>query len=437
MKQTKQIGQFLGRCEQVLLVGRESWQIDHAAAMLSLYYALTKAGKDVTAVSPTQVPSTIEFLPNTKAIGKSIAQKNEFVLSISTEKNNVTDMRHRVGDGRVDIIITGENAPFARSDVTFRKTSQTFDAIVTLGVDSLEECGPVWQNNPQLFTEFPVLNLSTSISNEHFGRFNVVDPSKSAVSEIVYEILNSEKSLSTALDKTLATTILTGILSATDSFLSPLTTANSLRAASALQQAGAAQSDIVEHLFKEKTFANLKVLGQMLTNLELASSHRLAWSVMTASQFESLGTKAKDIDHWADQILRHTNGSDFFVLLLETTTGVLVQIRSSLPQADFASIAEAFSAAATVTEKGIDLRIEKNLNQAQIEVLEAMKTYQTQRLRLEKNQPFVLVDIHDLLKENKAQQSANLEKMSATKKSTTPTAPENIPFEAPIRAEKE
>ena len=430
MSQSTTIANWLERGQKFLLVGGTHWSIDDTAAMLSLYYVLTKAGKEVTAISPEAVAANISFLPNTKAIGKELTGQNEFVLSISTEKNTVSDMRHRVSDNRVDIIITGDSGPFSPADVQFKTTSQTFDGIITLGVDSLEQCGQIYEKNPQLFADFPVINLSTSLTNEHFGRYQMIDPSKSSTCEIIYDIVSNNNTFKAFLDSTLSTTILTGILSATDSFLSPATTANALRIAGKLQQSGADQSTIVEHLFKEKTFNNLKVLGQLLTNLEVAESHRLAWTSMTESQFESISTTADDIDHWADQLLRHINGSDFFVLMMEQGSDVVVQIRSSLPNPDFQQLADALPYSGDVFAKGINLKLtQQNLNETQTTIRQNLKSYQETRLRLEPDTPFQLAQITIQHPEHKKQ----VETLSRTSRKAQPKAPDNIPFEAPIK----
>lgn len=426
MSQIKEIATWLERTESILLVGGSPWTIDDACSEIALYYALTKAGKKVTALSPDSVPDNIQFLPNTKSVGKTLATKNEFVLSIATGENEIMDMRQRVTDGRVDIIVVGKDRPFASSDITFKKTSEKFDAIVTFGLNSLDQAGNIFSNHPELFASTPIINLSVSLKNQYFGRFNVVDPSKSSVSEMVADLIQGSKVLSKHLDSTLATTLLTGILSATDSFLSPLTTANSLRLASTLQTAGADQPQIIEHLFKEKTYKNLKVLGQILTNLELSDSHKLAWSYVTQSQFENLNAGPGDIDHWSEQILRHTNETDFFLLLLETDQGIKVLIRSGQDHASFEDLISVFAAESTVLSNGVDLLFaQKNMNDTLSEVIDAMTKYQARRLRLPDDMPLHLMKIehHEVTHENLLEKLKS--KQIAVEKSVSP---ETIPF---------
>jgi hypothetical protein len=426
MSQIKEIATWLERTESILLVGGSTWTIDDACGEIALYYALTKAGKKVTALSPDSVPENIEFLPNTKSIGRTLAAENEFVLSIATGENEIVDMRQRVTDGRVDIIVVGKDRPFRASDVSFKKTSQSFDAIVTLGLDSLDQAGQIFSTHPELFSSTPIINLSVSLKNEYFGRFNVVDPSKSSVSEMVADLIQSSDTFSEHLDSTLATTLLTGVLSATDSFLSPLTTANSLRLASTLQTAGADQPQIIEHLFKEKTYKNLKVLGQILTNLELSDSHKIAWSYVTQSQFENLNSGPGDIDHWAEQILRHTNETDFFLLLLETEEGIKVLIRAGQDHASFNDLSTLFSGESEHLSKGLNLVFAgKNMNDTLSEMIDGMTKYQAKRLRLPEDTPLHLMKIehHEVTQQNL------LEKLQSKKSASDKAfSPETIPF---------
>ena len=229
----------------------------------------------------------------------------------------------------------------------------------------------------------------------------------------------------------IATTLLSGIIAATESFLASNTSARSLELAADLQSREAQQSDIIEHLFKQKSFANLRVLGRLLGNLQLDLLHRLTWTHLSASDFELTETEFCDIDGWTGQFLRHMNESDIMVSFFEKDDDTLIQVRTG-NEISLDSLTETFEDPIKNVDYGFDVIVKnKSVPEIQSQILNRIATWQETRLHLEKT-PIKKVTIEELAAQAKPQnpQPRLLE--------NTPEMQEikNVPFEIPIKTEE-
>jgi phosphoesterase RecJ-like protein len=423
----EQTNKLLLRAKEVLLVAPQKMNADIASAFLSLNGVLTQAGKSVTIVSDGEIPSQLSFLESGVVIQKSLKKNDDFVLSLSTDFTQVETVKHVFKDNSVDIVVTPKQGNFQPSDVSFPQNTTQFDLILVLGADNLEDVGTVFENNTKLFASTTVVNISVSGANEFFGNINVVDTSRSAVCEIVFEILVHDSSLMKFVEKQTATELLTGIIAQTDSFLDPITTATSLEIASQLQSLGADQSSIIEHIFKKKSLKTLKIWGRILGNLELDMVHRIAWSQLNKSDFELGEATYRDIGDMTDVLLRHTKGSELVALFIEQKKKSIIQIRSSNENIDFSDIQNFLGGGGELMPHGIDFEIEKkSLAEIQYPILKLLVHFQKQKLHIPEDVEIQKTDIFDSLKHS-SQSSPKTEQ----KPIPTQILPETIPFEVP------
>ena len=416
---------LLKNSQEILIVGPARWSSDSASGVLALNTLLKKCGKTTVAVAPDKTPHQLQFLPNSDAISQTLGSGNDFVISISTKSAKIKNLNATEHDDVVDLVLETEGT-LNPSDLAFRRHTERFDVIVIIGADSPEDCGKIYADHTQLFTETPIINISVSPANELFGRVNLVDASASSVCELLADLFEEDESWKQLVDKELSTVLLSGVLAATDSFLAPNTSARALELAAELQQRGANQSDVIEHLFKMKSFANLRVLGRLLGNLQMDDVHRFAWTNLTVSDFELTETTIEDLDGWSDQLLRHINDTDLVVAFVEKDDDSLVQFRAK-NEFDLSVLEKDFIAEVVKVPHGFDLNIKgKSVPEIQSHILRIVADWQERRLKLQKS------DVKKLsLKELPAEDLS--EKIEMKKAKPEAKAPEHIPFEIPIR----
>ncbi|PID70789.1 hypothetical protein CSB37_00365 [bacterium DOLZORAL124_38_8] len=392
MKQYTELFKWFQHAQKILLVGTKDWNQDQMSAMVALQQYLQLEGKTVSLVNETKPSKAVEFLSVLQSVKPQIGHKNDFVLSIDTSEKSLENLHHIVKDGRVEIIIRGDKNPFSNKDISFKKSAESFDLIVSLGAINQESIGTPYTQNKLLFRQTPVINISNNITTESFAKFNLIQPQENSLCEILYNFFTQKK---IPITPDMSTAILTGIIDQSDSFLSENTPAESLKRAGKLQKIGANQSVIIENLYKKKSFTDLKTLGRILNNLVVAESHKLSWSVLKQNDFKSLHTTAQNIDHWSDQVLRHTNNANISCLFVEQEDdSVLIQVRSRSESFNFENTLEAIGPI-TTRRFGVDIISQLPLETVQEQVLSALKQYQETFLHLpEQTFEFQKIETH-------------------------------------------
>ncbi|HEY8344386.1 MAG TPA: bifunctional oligoribonuclease/PAP phosphatase NrnA [Bacillota bacterium] len=123
---------------------------------------------------------------------------------------------------------------------------------------------------------FPlVVNIDHHISNDSFGDLNLVRPHASATGEIVYRLLTAG---GFPMDKRVATAIYTAIATDTGFFRYSNTSGEALYiAAQLVQEYQVAPAFISERVHEEKSYESLKLLGEVLSTLELSKDRKVSW----------------------------------------------------------------------------------------------------------------------------------------------------------------
>ncbi|MCF7918017.1 hypothetical protein K9L27_03405 [Candidatus Gracilibacteria bacterium] len=423
---------FLTRSAKVLLVAPERIEADEAAAVFALQKILIKAGKEVLAVSTGKVPKNLSFLHANKVFRDELGEDGDFVLSIATNNTKVDKVKYVIKENSVDVLISPKKGYFTPSDVSFGQSAGKFDAILALGVESLESLGELFESHTELFTTTPLINISVSPNNEFFGKVNVVDPSRSSVSEIVFELFQKDQVLLPLVDKDIATCLLTGIIARTESFLDPVTTPTSFEAAALLQSMGADQSEIIEHIFKKKSLPTLKVWGRVLGNLELDMIHRIGWSAISKADFELADASPDDTGAMIDELLRYTKGSELMVLFIEDKKQTTIQVRSSNGNINFSDLQNFLGGSGKLVRNGLDFEVEKkSLAEIQYQMLRLMVDFQKKRLQIPAEVEIQKTEIG--IDETIHPSQTELPLMKRSEPAVSPTPPAEIPFDAPMK----
>ncbi len=417
---------------KILLVGSQNWQLDDMAGLLGLESLLSES-KEVTAVSPEKVSKKLSFLKNHAIVQKTLQDGKGVAITIYNADEN--GLNYEIVDGKLHIFVTDEDGKISRDLVSVEDYVGKFDLIVTIGVDALEDCGEIFAKNTALFSNTTVLNISNNPANEMFGNVNLINASASSVSEIIANLVMEDETLQKSLKKNAINAFFAGISASTDNFLSAKTSSRSLSLAAELQVLGADHSTIIEYLFKRKSRENVQVLGRMLNNLQLDAQHRFAWTTLTQSDFELAEATPDDIDSWAEELLRHTNGADFFAGFIEYPDHTLVQLRAEMEDFDFSDLEADFDLISVPF--GVNFIIpKKSVAEVQAVVLRKFADFQESRLGLPTGTDITKVDIYAEYEKQKAEaarvdQSHGDGRKFSPKKSAS--APAEVPFIVPMK----
>ena len=414
---------WIKRSKRILLVTGDEFTADGSCAMLTLQMLLMQMGKEVVAVKPTRISEKLSFLKGQDLVKQNLEKDGQLVISIPEGSSVIDKVNYTIEENATNIVIYPKKGQLNEQGITFAQTAGQFDLIITLETISLEALDQVFAENTVLFTQTPVINIASNISNEFFGKLNLVDPTKASTCEILFDWISGENELLSSLNSELATTLLTGIISATESFLEPSTSASSLEIAGKLQEIGARHSDIIEHLFKMKTLPMLKIWGEILGRIKLDSVNKIAWGTLYEHDFKMTKASTSDVGEISENLLRHINGADLIVLFLEKDEEVVLQIRVSDRAGITANaLLEAFGG--DVVLHGVNVKILKNaFSSTESDVLAKLSNIQKHYL-----QPGFIESNLKSIAEMKSADNVAVGKSEPALKNTVPKIPEDVPF---------
>lgn len=285
-------------------------------------YAFLKKRNIETTVVVTDDETSLErfsFLTKPDDIINSLAGARDFVLSFNTQYNNISNVRTEKVDDELRIFITPEKGSIDPRDFSFIPAKFKYDLVIVLGCRDKESLGKVYEENPDIFYEVPVVNIDHHSDNDNFGQLNIVDITASSTSELVAELINKIDGKN--IDQEMAECLLTGIIDATNSFQKKNTSPKSLRIASELMAKGADQQKIIRYLYKTQPLHLLKLWGRVMARLFWEESLGLAWAPVYLEDFVQSRSNPSDIPFILDKIKENYSAGKMFMVLYNETAG--------------------------------------------------------------------------------------------------------------------
>ncbi|MFA4995758.1 MAG: DHH family phosphoesterase [Patescibacteria group bacterium] len=375
----QQVVDILRNQKRFLILTHKNADGDAIGSMLALYLSLKRLGKEVVAYSGDAIPGVFSYLPELKSIDNTFNGSRSFVISVDTKNTKADKIMYKVQDNKLDIIITPKEGLFEEKMVSFSKGQFNFDAIIVLDSTDLERLGPIYDNHPEIFYEVPVVNIDHHAGNDHFGKINLVDLTATSTSEILVSAIEALTGDPKFFDEKIATALLTGIITDTNSFQNTNTTPKSLTVAAQLVAAGAQQQEIIKNIYKTKPLSTLRLWGRALSNLHDECDYKFVWSQIYKKDYLEVGASEEQSSGLIDELLKTAAGVDFALLLSEKNGDVHGSLRSTNRAKDVSEIAKLFdggghSMAAAFQIKGTSLLESSGM------IIEKIKSFQKERI---------------------------------------------------------
>ncbi|MFA6550276.1 MAG: DHH family phosphoesterase [Candidatus Gracilibacteria bacterium] len=380
----KQIIDFIKASNKILVMPSAPVDCDSIGSALSLYVVLKKLGKEVTVVSADPVPNVYEFLPVIHAIGDRLTATKDFIITIDTRKTHVAEIKKEEEDGKTHIVITPKGGRFSPKDISINYGPEKYDLIITVDTATLEQLGHSYEDNVDMFTQIPVLNIDHHISNEQFGKVNYVDAMASSTTEILIPIIEQlEKETGKVLfDDDIATLLLAGIITDTGSFQNANTTPKSFDWAAYLIAKGGRQQEIIQRIYKTKPLSTLKLWGRVLSKIQIDEAHKFVWSTVTQKDFKDTESDEEHVGEIIDDLLSNAPGAEVILLLKEKSVGIISgSIRTTSASVDASEIASIFGGGGHSRAAGFKVK-NPDFDKVYKYVIEKIKEYQANRLNI-------------------------------------------------------
>ena len=213
------------------------------------------------------------------------------------------------------------------------KKSKTFDIVVAVDVA-----------NPSLLGKFQDVYMSNSnklVIDHHskrikFADVEIVEENVSSTCELLYYFF---KKLNVGITKTIANSLLTGIIGDTGRFLHASTTTSTLKVVIQLMDSGADLNLINSKLYKNLTLENLKAQKLVIENLELNG-------VIGVSFLKIQDIKINKISHIQSaeliNLIASLSSVEIAILLIEQADGTINVSFRSTTRYDVSKVADKF-----------------------------------------------------------------------------------------------
>jgi len=324
----KQAWERISNNKTILITASPKASIDEICTCLSLQKIIqsTDSGKKVSVVINQRQIYNLAFLPGFSDIKKQIPQNSngKFVITIDTENNPIEHVKYTKEENQLRIVITPKVAPMLLQNFNLKQEKDSsFDLLIAVGFSEKEEleksCGVE-------ISREKIINVNID-ENIDFGDINLSDSEEYSTAKLTFHWLQTV--LGEAKLRPIANYLLTGLVSASEGFLSRKCTAKDFFVSETLLSLGANYDDIIEHLFQQKSLKTLKNWGTILQNFYTEPDKKLTWtSIKSHDLVVSEKEKMPIINEVVNNFLRFVEQTNFAIVLLENKGGVMVFLRS-------------------------------------------------------------------------------------------------------------
>ncbi len=312
----RQFTEVIDRSTSVLVAFRKEWDIDALATSLALARTLRKKGKAVdVACDGFVAPATVSFLPDVGTVQKELRGLQKFVVRVDTSRIGIEALSYDKKDTHLDIVLTPKGGQFEARDIATEAKEFKYDLVVTVGAPDYASLGKIHSAHPDFFFDRPLIAIDADASHEQYGNINIVDIAATSCGEVVARLMAGEGKH--ALDADTATCLLTGIIAKTRSFKDASVTPKTLETASELIAAGARRADIVQHLYRTRPLATLKLWGRALARLKYDPGIKMTWTMLVRQDFVHAGASEEYLEEVIEELISTTPDAEIISVLYE------------------------------------------------------------------------------------------------------------------------
>ena len=183
-----------------------------------------------------------------------------------------------------------------------------------------------------------VVNIDHHSTTELFGAINWIDPTASAVGEMIYNLC---KATGVRVTKEIAECVYTALLTDTGSFHYSNTTERTFKIASELVRTGVKPAKTAEAIFGSYQWPKIELFGQVLSTARRDTTGRIVWMRQTLAMQEQTKASDEDADGFVNYPLA-VSEVEAVALFKECSPGVYRTSLRSKGDVNVAKVAEQF-----------------------------------------------------------------------------------------------
>jgi len=247
-QQLKQLQDLFNNANDILIITREQPSIDGLSASLGLYSALSGQrnlqGKEKRVIVATAGRQGTQYslLPGSDKIVSELGLRDLVIGVNGYVDNSIENVNWYVDKGRLNVVFKSNPVVPMQFDLKNLDpffAGANFDVVIVVDTATPADLGNAYRQDPGMYSELPVVNISINPQNTRFGRVNIVDSNIPSVSELAFQLTQI---LRCPLNSDAATLFMAGISEATQNFQNKGQQTDSI--VQQLQQHGSRQLDM-------------------------------------------------------------------------------------------------------------------------------------------------------------------------------------------------
>ena len=200
------------------------------------------------------------------------------------------------------------------------------DLIIMVDVASLQRVGPMFAEHADLLAKLPLIVIDHHVTNDGPGMLNLITPTAASTCELLYHLF---RAMNITIHPAMATCLLLGLTTDTQSFQTSSTQANSLHIAADLLELGAEHGRVVEEVYYSLPASSAELIGAGLSAMQMDDS--IAWTTVTQAMIRATGAEDEATDEVV-RMMQRIAGVRALVLFKERSDGTTkISLRSKPP----------------------------------------------------------------------------------------------------------
>lgn len=188
----------------------------------------------------------------------------------------------------------------------------------------------------------------------HFVQFKICNLQAAATTELLFFLLYH---LGVEIDKEVATALLTGIITDTNSFQNPNTTRKTFCVASNLLSCGARMDEIVHNIFYQKSISTLKLWGKAFSRLYVNNKYNFIISYIREEDLLECQVNKEEVSGIVNFLnLGVANQADIVLFLIEKEGKIKASLRTQKNSIDVSQIAKIFGGGGHQKAAGFEIK---------------------------------------------------------------------------------
>ncbi|NJP04833.1 MAG: bifunctional oligoribonuclease/PAP phosphatase NrnA [Chloroflexaceae bacterium] len=226
------------------------------------------------------------------------------------------------------------------------------DLVWLVDAATLERTGPVFEDHEATLREHPLIIVDHHVTNTGPGMINLIQSSAASCADVLLRLFQA---MECPITPAVATCLLLGLTTDTQSFQTTSTKAQSFESAAVLIHHGADHHDVVKQIFYQTPYETLKLMG--LVYSEMQRDGDIVWVRITRQMMEQTGAEDgayDDILH----LLQRVQSVRICVLFKEREDGNVKLSLRSTPDFNMAEIARRWGGGGHAQAAGATLHMD-------------------------------------------------------------------------------